>query len=47
VQDAIWIAAWPTPLPAASTSTSSPRFSRARVISMCQAVRNVSGNAAA
>jgi len=44
---AIWMAAWPTPLPAASTSTSSSRWTCARPTSMCQAVRNVNGNAAA
>ncbi len=44
---AIWIAAEPTPLDAASTSTSSPGCMRARVISMCQAVRNTRGAAAA
>ena len=41
------MAACPTPLPAPRTSTSSPGDSFARVTSMCHAVRNVSGNAAA
>ena len=44
---ASWIAAWPTPLVPAITSTVSPVRTRARVTSMCQAVRKVSGNAAA
>ena len=44
---ATWIAACPTPLAPASTSTVSPGRTFARVTSMCQAVRNVSGNAAA
>ena len=44
---AIWMAAVPTPLPAAHTSTSSPMRTRARVTSIRQAVRNTSGNAAA
>ena len=44
---AIWIAALPTPLPPPITSTSSPGWRRARPTSMCQAVRNTSGTAAA
>ena len=44
---AIWIAALPTPLEPPMTSTSSPARSRARPTSMCQAVRNTSGVAAA
>ena len=44
---AIWMAAMPTPLPAAHTSTSSPRASRARVTSIRHAVRKTSGKAAA
>jgi hypothetical protein len=44
---AIWTAALPTPLPAPITSTSSPGRTRARVTSMCHAVRNTSGTAAA
>src|SRR3989442_5015788 len=44
---AIWIAALPTPLPAAWTSTVSPGFSAQRATSMCHAVRDASGHAAA
>jgi len=44
---AIWIAAEPTPEPAACTRTPSPARTPQRVTSMCHAVRKVSGNAAA
>ena len=44
---AICTAALPTPLPAPITSTSSPGRTRARVTSMCHAVVNTSGTAAA
>ena len=44
---ATWIAACPTPLPAARMSTVSPGRNCARVTSMCHADRKVRGNAAA
>ena len=43
----VFSAAAPTPEPAACTSTSSPGRTAARTTSMCHAVRNVSGTAAA
>ena len=44
---ATWIAALPTPLPAPITRQISPSASFARSTSMCHAVRNTSGIAAA